>query len=126
NSMNSDERRAAYNCDITYATNNELGLDYLRDNMVVRKEQMVQRGLHYAIIDEVDSVLIDEDRTPLIISGSGTKSTQLYTIADRFAKTQTKGRILNEDEALNPLMKEEVQEEGDFVVDEKAKTVSLT
>ncbi|HIW48879.1 MAG TPA: preprotein translocase subunit SecA, partial [Firmicutes bacterium] len=126
NSMNSDERRAAYNCDITYATNNELGFDYLRDNMVVRKEQMVQRGLHYAIIDEVDSVLIDEARTPLIISGSGTKSTQLYTIADRFAKTLTKGRILNEDEALNPLMKEEVQEEGDFVVDEKAKTVSLT
>ena len=126
NSMNSDERRAAYNCDITYATNNELGFDYLRDNMVVRKEQMVQRGLHYAIIDEVDSVLIDEARTSLIISGSGTKSTQLYTIADRFAKTLTKGRILNEDEALNPLMKEEVQEEGDFVVDEKAKTVSLT
>jgi preprotein translocase subunit SecA len=94
--------------------------------MVVRKENMVQRGLHYAIIDEVDSVLIDEARTPLIISGSGSKSTHLYQVADSFVKALKKGRILNEEEALNPLMKEELQEEGDFVVDEKAKTVTLT
>lgn len=126
NGMNNVERQQAYNCDITYATNNELGFDYLRDNMVIYKEQMVQRGLHYAIIDEVDSVLIDEARTPLIISGSGTKSTQLYNVADSFAKTLTKGRILNEDEALNPITKTELIEEGDFVVDEKAKTVTLT
>ncbi|MCQ4725409.1 preprotein translocase subunit SecA [Anaerotignum faecicola] len=126
NNMISEERRMAYNCDITYATNNELGFDYLRDNMVVRKENMVQRGLHYAIIDEVDSVLIDEARTPLIISGSGSKSTQLYEVADVFAKALTKGRIVNEEEALNPLMKEELIEEGDFVVDEKAKSVTLT
>ena len=126
NGMNNDERREAYNCDITYATNNELGFDYLRDNMVVRKESMVQRDLNYAIIDEVDSVLIDEARTPLIISGSGDKSTHLYSVADTFAKGLKKGRILNEDEALNPLIKEELKEEGDFVVDEKAKTVNLT
>ncbi len=126
NSMSADERKQAYNCDITYATNNELGFDYLRDNMVIYKEQMVQRGLNYAIIDEVDSVLIDEARTPLIISGSGTKSTQLYNIADSFAKTLTRGRILNEDEALNLITKTELIEEGDFVVDEKAKSVTLT
>lgn len=126
NSMSADERKQAYNCDITYATNNELGFDYLRDNMVIYKKQMVQRGLNYAIIDEVDSVLIDEARTPLIISGSGTKSTQLYNIADSFAKTLTRGRILNEDEALNPITKTELIEEGDFVVDEKAKSVTLT
>lgn len=126
NGMDNEERREAYNSDITYATNNELGFDYLRDNMVVRKESMVQRGLHYAIIDEVDSVLIDEARTPLIISGSGSKSTHLYEVADSFVKALRKGRILNEEEALNPLMKEELQEEGDFVVDEKAKTVTLT
>lgn len=126
NSLTSSERQAAYACDITYATNNELGFDYLRDNMVVRIENLVQRGLHYAIIDEVDSILIDEARTPLIISGSGTKSTQLYEIADGFVKRLEKGRILNEEDALNPLIKEEIQEEGDFVVDEKAKTVTLT
>ncbi len=126
NSLTSSERQAAYACDITYATNNELGFDYLRDNMVVRIENLVQRGLHYAIIDEVDSILIDEARTPLIISGSGTKSTQLYEIADGFVKRLEKGRILNEDDALNPLIKEDIQEEGDFVVDEKAKTVTLT
>ena len=126
NSMSSEERQEAYACDITYATNNELGFDYLRDNMVVRIENLVQRGLHYAIIDEVDSILIDEARTPLIISGSGTKSTQLYEVADSFAKILKKGRILNEEEALNPLIKEEVKEEGDFVVDEKAKSVTLT
>lgn len=126
NNMTPEERKAAYACDITYATNNELGFDYLRDNMVVTREQLVQRELHYAIIDEVDSVLIDEARTPLIISGSGMKSTQLYNIADGFAKTLTRGRILNEDEALNPITKTELKEEGDYVVDEKAKTVSLT
>lgn len=126
NDMDSDERREAYNCDITYATNNELGFDYLRDNMVTRKESMVQRDLNYAIIDEVDSILIDEARTPLIISGSGTNSTQLYKVADAFVKMLTKGRILNEEDAMNPLVKEEIQEEGDFVVDEKAKSVTLT
>ncbi|MDR1912858.1 MAG: preprotein translocase subunit SecA [Clostridiales bacterium] len=120
------ERRAAYASDITYATNNELGFDYLRDNMVVREEDMVQRGLNYAIIDEVDSILIDEARTPLIISGASGKSTQLYNVADRFVKQLYKGRIVNEQEALNPLTRSELQEEGDFVVDEKAKTVSLT
>ncbi len=124
--MTNEERREAYNCDITYATNNELGFDYLRDNMVVFKDHMVQRGLNYAIIDEVDSVLIDEARTPLIISGSSGKSTQLYKVADGFVKTLKKGRILNETEALNPITRTELQEEGDFVVDEKAKTVSLT
>ena len=124
--MDNDARREAYACDITYATNNELGFDYLRDNMVVYKEQMVQRGLAYAIIDEVDSILIDEARTPLIISGSGDKSTQLYKVADSFVKTLKKGKILNEKEALNPLIHAELQETGDFVVDEKAKTVSLT
>lgn len=126
NNMDNEERRAAYACDITYGTNNEYGFDYLRDNMVVRKESMVQRDLHYAIIDEVDSVLIDEARTPLIISGSGSKSTDLYRVADLFVKQLTKGRLLNEDEAMNALMKEELQEEGDFVVDEKAKSVVLT
>jgi len=126
NGLSSEERQAEYACDITYATNNELGFDYLRDNMVVRIENLVQRGLHYAIIDEVDSILIDEARTPLIISGSGTKSTQLYEIADNFVKGLTKGRILNEDDALNPLIREAIEEEGDFVVDEKAKAVTLT
>ena len=126
NGMDNNERREAYNCDITYGTNNEFGFDYLRDNMVTRKENMVQRDLHYAIIDEVDSVLIDEARTPLIISGSGSKSTELYRVADLFVKKLKKGRILNEAEAMNALMKEEIQEEGDFVLDEKAKSVVLT
>ncbi len=127
NDMSNAERQAAYACDITYATNNELGFDYLRDNMVVYKEDMVQqRGLNYAIIDEVDSVLIDEARTPLIISGMGTKSTELYKVANTFVRTLVKGRILNEDEALNAITRAEIQEEGDFVVDEKGKTVSLT
>lgn len=120
------ERQEAYACDITYGTNNELGFDYLRDNMVVYEKDIVQRGLPYAIIDEVDSVLIDEARTPLIISGQSAKSTQLYERANSFVQTLTKGRVLNEDDALNPLMKEEIKEEGDFVVDEKAKTTSLT
>ncbi len=126
NNMDNDERREAYACDITYGTNNEFGFDYLRDNMVVKKESMVQRELHFAIIDEVDSVLIDEARTPLIISGSGSKSTDLYRVADLFVKQLKKGRILNEDEAMNPLLREELQEEGDFVLDEKAKSVVLT
>ncbi len=124
--MEQAERQEAYACDITYATNNELGFDYLRDNMVVYEKNLVQRNLSYAIIDEVDSVLIDEARTPLIISGSSGKSTMLYKVADAFVKTLTKGRILNEDEALNPLNHVEIQEEGDFVIDEKGKTVSLT
>ncbi|MFV0503660.1 MAG: preprotein translocase subunit SecA [Lachnospirales bacterium] len=126
NDMSPEERREAYACDITYATNNELGFDYLRDNMVVYKEKMVQRGLNYAVIDEVDSVLIDEARTPLIISGAGDKSTKLYEVADSFVKTLIKGRILNEDEAMNPLLRTSIEEEGDFVHDEKAKSVSLT
>jgi len=121
-----EERREAYNADITYATNNELGFDYLRDNMVVYEKDMVQRNLNYAIIDEIDSILIDEARTPLIISGASGKSTDLYKVADRFVRTLKKGRILNEDEALNPLMKIELQEEGDYVVDEKRKSVTLT
>ncbi len=124
--MSKPEKQEAYNCDITYSTNNELGFDYLRDNMVVYEQDMVQRGLHYAIVDEVDSVLIDEARTPLIISGAAGKSTKLYDLADAFAKTLTAGRIINEQEALNPLIREELQEEGDYVVDEKGKTVSLT
>ena len=126
NDMKPEQRREAYACDITYATNNELGFDYLRDNMVVYEKDLVQRGLVYAIVDEVDSILIDEARTPLIISGQGNKSTQLYKVADSFAKTLKKGKFLNEKEALNPLTKEDVKEEGDFVVDEKAKTVTLT
>ncbi|GHV39645.1 protein translocase subunit SecA [Clostridia bacterium] len=124
--LDNEERRAAYSCDITYATNNELGFDYLRDNMVVYEKDAVQRELNFAIIDEVDSILIDEARTPLIISGSSGKSTHLYKVADQFAKTLRKGRIVNEDEALNPLTRAELIEEGDFVVDEKQKTVTLT
>lgn len=126
NDMEKPERQEAYACDITYATNNELGFDYLRDNMVVYEKDMVQRGLNFAIIDEVDSVLIDEARTPLIISGQSDKSTKLYELADGFVKSLKKGQILNEDEALNPLIREELKEEGDFVVDEKMKTCTLT
>ena len=126
NGMESEERKKAYACDITYATNNELGFDYLRDNMIIYKEQAVQRGLNYAIIDEIDSILIDEARTPLIISGSGMKSTELYNYADRFVKKLTKGKILNENEALNPITKTDILEEGDFVIDEKGKNVTLT
>jgi len=124
--LQGEERRAAYACDVTYSTNNELGFDYLRDNMVVFEKDKVQRGLNYAIIDEVDSILIDEARTPLIISGSGNKSTMLYKVADQFAKTLKKGRVLNEQEAMNPILRAELQEEGDFVVDEKQKSVTLT
>ena len=124
--MQKAERQEAYAADITYGTNNELGFDYLRDNMVVYERDMVQRGLPYCIIDEVDSVLIDEARTPLIISGMGEDSSKLYQLANSFVRTLKAGRILNEEEALNPLTREDIQEEGDYVVDEKAKTVSLT
>ena len=125
NSMDNDERREAYNCDITYATNNELGFDYLRDNMVVYKEQLVQRSLHYAIIDEVDSVLIDEARTPLIISGQSGKSTKLYEMCDIFVRQLTKGTA-KELSKMDILMNEEQQETGDYVVDEKDKNANLT
>ena len=125
NSMDNDERREAYNCDITYATNNELGFDYLRDNMVIYKEQLVQRDLNYAIVDEVDSVLIDEARTPLIISGSSGKSTKIYEACDNLAK-QLKRGTAKELSKMDLIMKEDDMETGDFVVDEKEKTVNLT
>ena len=126
NSMNGDERRAAYNCDITYITNNEDGFDYLRDNMVIYKKDEVQRGLNYAIIDEVDSVLIDEARTPLIISGQSGKSTKLYEICDVLAKQLEKGEASGEVTKMTALMGEEVTETGDFIVNEKDKVVTLT
>jgi len=126
NSMNSDERRAAYACDITYATNNELGFDYLRDNMVIYKEQLVQRDLHYAIIDEVDSILIDEARTPLIISGQGGKSTELYRMCDILARQLKRGEASGELTKMAAIMKEEIKETGDFIVNEKEKSVHLT
>ena len=125
NSMESKERKEAYDCDITYITNNELGFDYLRDNMVIYKEQMVQRGLHYAIVDEVDSVLIDEARTPLIISGQSGKSTKLYEVCDVFVRTLTKG-VYKELSKMDAIMGESVEESGDFVVNEKDKFVNLT
>ncbi len=125
NSMSNDERRDAYNCDITYATNNELGFDYLRDNMVIYKEQLVMRDLHYAIIDEVDSVLIDEARTPLIISGQSGKSTKLYEMCDILAGQLEKGTE-KELSKMDIMMKEDFQETGDFVVNEKDKNVNLT
>ncbi len=125
NDLSSDERREAYNCDITYATNNELGFDYLRDNMVVYKEELVQRSLHYAIIDEVDSVLIDEARTPLIISGQSGKSTKLYEACDIFVKQLEKGTA-KELSKIDILMNEKEEETGDYVVDEKDKNVNLT
>ncbi len=125
-SMTNDERREAYNCDITYITNNELGFDYLRDNMVVYKEQLVQRGLHYAIIDEVDSVLIDEARTPLIISGQSGKSTKLYEVCDYLARTLQKGTASKEFSKMDALLGEEIEETGDFIVNEKDKIVHLT
>ena len=126
NSMNPDERRAAYQCDITYATNNELGFDYLRDNMAVYEKQLVQRELNYAIIDEVDSVLIDEARTPLIISGQSGKSTALYNTCDYLAKRMTKGERKGEINKMTVMMGEEVEETGDFIVNEKEKHVVLT
>lgn len=125
NDLNSDERREAYNCDITYATNNELGFDYLRDNMVVYKEELVQRSLNYAIIDEVDSVLIDEARTPLIISGQSGKSTKLYEACDIFVKQLDRGTA-KELSKMDILMNEAEEETGDYVVDEKDKNVNLT
>ena len=126
NEMENDARREAYNCDITYVTNNELGFDYLRDNMVIYKEQLVQRGLHYAIIDEVDSVLIDEARTPLIISGQSGKSTKLYEACDILARQLIRGEASGEFSKMNALMGEEITETGDFIVNEKDKQVSLT
>lgn len=125
NNIDNEERREAYNCDITYATNNELGFDYLRDNMVIYKEQLVLRDLHYAIIDEVDSVLIDEARTPLIISGQSGKSTKLYEACDILARQLVKGTE-KELSKMDVLMKEESNETGDFVVNEKDKNVNLT
>ena len=126
NSMNSDERRVAYQCDITYATNNELGFDYLRDNMAVYEKQLVQRELNYAIIDEVDSVLIDEARTPLIISGQSGKSTALYSTCDYLAKRMTKGERKGEINKMTVMMGDEIEETGDFIVNEKEKHVVLT
>ena len=126
NGMDGDQRREAYACDITYGTNNEFGFDYLRDNMVVYESKLVQRELHYAIIDEVDSVLIDEARTPLIISGSSNKSTSLYQQADLLASQLKKGRIIGDTSRMAQLMDEEVVEEGDFIVDEKEKACTLT
>ena len=126
NSMDNDERRKQYNCDITYVTNNELGFDYLRDNMVIYKEQLVQRGLHYAIIDEVDSVLIDEARTPLIISGQSGKSTKLYEACDILARQLERGEASGEFSKMNAIMGEEIEETGDYIVNEKEKSVNLT
>ena len=126
NSMNSEERRAAYNCDITYITNNELGFDYLRDNMVVYKDQLVQRGLHYAIIDEIDSILIDEARTPLIISGQGSKSTKLYEACDILARQLKRGEDVQELSKMDIIQGVVQEETGDFLVNEKDKVVTLT
>ena len=126
NGMDNDERRAAYNCDITYVTNNELGFDYLRDNMVIYKEQLVQRGLKYAIIDEVDSVLIDEARTPLIISGQSGKSTRLYDACDILARQLEHGEASGEFTKMNAIMGEDIEETGDFIVNEKEKNINLT
>ncbi|MDD2972669.1 MAG: preprotein translocase subunit SecA [Lachnospiraceae bacterium] len=126
NDMKPEERRAAYNCDITYVTNNELGFDYLRDNMVIYKEQLVLRDLHYAIIDEVDSVLIDEARTPLIISGQSGKSTKLYEACDILARQLTRGEDMEDLSKIDAIMGVEQEETGDFVVNEKDKVVNLT
>ena len=126
NSMDAEERRNAYKCDITYVTNNELGFDYLRDNMVIYKEQLVLRRLYYAIVDEVDSVLIDEARTPLIISGQSGKSTKLYEMCDILAKQMVRGKDQEEMSKLDLIMGEEQEETGDFIVNEKDKVVNLT
>ncbi len=126
NSMDNNERRAAYACDITYVTNNELGFDYLRDNMVIYKEQLVMKDLNYAIIDEVDSVLIDEARTPLIISGQSGKSTSLYEACDILAKQLKRGEASAEFSKMAAIMGEEIEETGDFIVNEKDKVVNLT
>ncbi|MGN0695753.1 MAG: DEAD/DEAH box helicase, partial [Oscillospiraceae bacterium] len=121
--MNNDERREAYNCDITYGTNNEFGFDYLRDNMVIYKAEKVQRDFHFAIVDEVDSILIDEARTPLIISGKGDKSTELYTQADKFAKTLKPYIVVEMDDKQD---QEDLAEDYDYIIDEKAKTATIT
>ncbi len=126
NSMDNKERRDAYACDITYVTNNELGFDYLRDNMVIYKEQLVQRDLHFAIIDEVDSVLIDEARTPLIISGQSGKSTSLYEACDVLARQMERGEDLPEFSKMDAIMGVEQEETGDFIVNEKDKVINLT
>ena len=126
NSMTNDERREAYKCDITYVTNNELGFDYLRDNMVIYKEQLVLRDLHYAIVDEVDSVLIDEARTPLIISGQSGKSTKLYEACDILARQLQRGKDVEDQSKMDIIMGLEQEEDGDFVVNEKDKVVNLT
>ena len=126
NSMKAEERREAYGCDITYVTNNELGFDYLRDNMVIYKAQLVLRGLHYAIIDEVDSVLIDEARTPLIISGQSGKSTKLYEVCDILAKQMKRGEDMEDLSKMDAIMGVEREETGDFIVNEKDKIVNLT
>ncbi len=126
NEMKNDERREAYNCDITYITNNELGFDYLRDNMVIYKEQLVQRGLHYAIIDEIDSILIDEARTPLIISGQSGKSTDIYRMCDYLARRMQKGTASTEISKMDILMGEDIEEDGDYLVNEKDKYCVLT
>ena len=126
NSSTTDERREAYNCDITYVTNNELGFDYLRDNMVIYKEKLVLRDLHYCVIDEVDSVLIDEARTPLIISGQSGKSTELYKMCDYLARQMKRGEGDGEISKMDMLMKTAIEEDGDFLVNEKDKYVMLT
>mgnify|MGYP001419072025 FL=1 len=126
NSMKQDERKAAYACDITYVTNNELGFDYLRDNMVIYKEQLVLRELNYAIIDEVDSVLIDEARTPLIISGQSGKSTKLYEVCDILARQMQRGEDMEDLSKMDAIMGIEREETGDFIVNEKDKIVNLT
>ncbi|MGN0243061.1 MAG: preprotein translocase subunit SecA [Lachnospiraceae bacterium] len=126
NEYDNDQRREAYNCDITYVTNNELGFDYLRDNMVIYKEQLVQRDLHYAIVDEVDSVLIDEARTPLIISGQSGKSTQLYKMCDYLARQMQRGQGTGELSKMDAIMGIDIEEDGDFLVNEKDKQVILT
>jgi len=124
--MDNNKRREAYGCDITYGTNNEYGFDYLRDNMVLYAKDMVQRELNYALIDEVDSVLVDEARTPLIISGQGAKSTHLYKAADIFVRRLKKGQLLSDESTMATLMREEIEEEGDYIVDEKQRSVTLT
>jgi preprotein translocase subunit SecA len=126
NDMSKEERQEAYNCDITYITNNELGFDYLRDNMVVREKDLVQRGLHYCVIDEVDSVLIDEARTPLIISGQSGKSTKLYEMCDILARQLKRGEDVPEFSKMDAIMGVEQEETGDFIVNEKDKVVNLT
>ena len=124
--LKEEERKAAYACDITYVTNNELGFDYLRDNMAIYKEQLVLRNLKYCIIDEVDSVLIDEARTPLIISGQSGKSTKLYELCDVLAHQLQRGEYKGEMTKMQAIMQEEMEEDGDFIVNEKDKVVNLT